>query len=241
MRHYSGPCVKSYGPPGPKANNAVCRLAASRHGYPRSSPQHMIATTTKRVSGMMAATSARILFMMRTAFARTIAPMNRPQDGNDGNPMRLHFAYGLNMDPEGMTRRCPGSIREGVAILPDHSFRVTCQGVATVVRNPGDRVVGVLWRVPIGQIRALDAFEGVTMGIYRKTMKTIVFGPRRLCVLVYQARVTRPGSSGPGYMDAVVDAAKANDLPARYIARLARYAGNSAGQRLQRPPYLIED
>lgn len=153
----------------------------------------------------------------------------------------LYFSYGLNMDPEGMARRCPRSRFVAQATLPDHRFQVTCQGVATVVPAPGHHVPGVLWRLAIADLPKLDGFEGVTLGIYGKRFAHIRHGRRYCRALIYVARVSRPGFSGPGYMDAVVRAAEAAGLPRDHIATLKTRAGDSIGRRQERPYFLTED
>lgn len=153
----------------------------------------------------------------------------------------LYFSYGLNMDPEGMARRCPGSRFVSQATLPDHRFRVTCQGVATVIPAPGHLVPGVLWRVAIADLSPLDGFEGVTLGIYRKRLLHVRTNGRIRRALIYTAVVSRPGYSGPGYMDAVVRAAEAAGLPGDYVAELNKRTGNSFGRPQERPWFLTED
>lgn len=153
----------------------------------------------------------------------------------------LYFSYGLNMDPDGMARRCPRSRFVSLATLPNHRFRVTCQGVATVVPARGHQVPGVLWRVAIADLSTLDGFEGVTLGIYRKRFVHVRTHGRTRRALIYTAAVSRPGYSGPGYMDAVVRAAEAAGLPEAHVARLKKRAGNSCGRRQERPYFLTED
>ena len=153
----------------------------------------------------------------------------------------LYFSYGLNMDPDGMAGRCPRSRFIGLATLPDHRFQVTCQGVATVVSAPGHRVPGVLWRIAVADLPKLDGFEGVTMGIYGKRFVHVRLDGRYCRALIYVARVSRPGFSGPGYMDAVVRAAEAAGLPQGHIATLKARAGDSIGRPQERPYFLTED
>ncbi|MGL4494164.1 MAG: gamma-glutamylcyclotransferase family protein, partial [Beijerinckiaceae bacterium] len=50
--------------------------------------------------------------------------------------MPLYFAYGANMDREGMAKRCPASKPLGLARLARHRFVVTVDGYASVVRDP---------------------------------------------------------------------------------------------------------
>ena len=65
----------------------------------------------------------------------------------------LYFAYGSNMDPQQMRRRCPTSRFEGTAILLDHKLEFTLRsrrrrcGVANVIPTQNSVVFGVLYRI----------------------------------------------------------------------------------------------
>tara|TARA_B100000315_G_scaffold145541_1_gene134465 strand:- start:4347 stop:4808 length:462 start_codon:yes stop_codon:yes gene_type:complete len=83
----------------------------------------------------------------------------------------LYFAYGSNMDPQQMRRRCPGYRFVGIAMLADHKLafsrrspRRRC-GVADVIPSPGDEVWGVLYHIiSRREVLALDKAEGFKMG-----------------------------------------------------------------------------
>ena len=79
----------------------------------------------------------------------------------------LYFAYGSNMDPDQMRRRCPTSRFEGTAILPDHKLEFTLRsrrrrcGVANVVPTQYSSVFGVLYRINGSHDwKVLDLAEG---------------------------------------------------------------------------------
>ena len=49
----------------------------------------------------------------------------------------LYFAYGSNLNPPQMRRRCPGAQPEGRALLTNWRLILTTRGSANIVRAPG--------------------------------------------------------------------------------------------------------
>ena len=140
----------------------------------------------------------------------------------------LHFAYGSNMDRAAMLRRCPGAHAIGTARLDAWRFIVTRDGYASVVPAPGEVVHGVLWRLGPRDLAAVNAYESLDSGLYRRRMLAVSCGGRRLPALVYVAREHRAGRPKPGYQDLVVAAARAWGLPGAYVGALARWSSARA-------------
>jgi gamma-glutamylcyclotransferase (GGCT)/AIG2-like uncharacterized protein YtfP len=137
--------------------------------------------------------------------------------------MTLYFAYGSNMCRAPMRARCPSARVVGIATLAGHRFIVTSDGYASVVAAPGGVVHGLLWRLAPRDLAALDAYESLNTGLYRVATLTVRRGARRTAAMVYVGRSRRPGSPRPGYLEAVLDAARELALPAAYIDTLARW------------------
>ncbi|MCJ2142706.1 gamma-glutamylcyclotransferase family protein [Methylobacterium sp. E-066] len=137
--------------------------------------------------------------------------------------MPLYFAYGANMDAAAMALRCPVSRLIGGGRLPGHRFIIMREGYASVVRDPARAVHGVLWELALDDIPALDRYEGVASGLYAKATLpvTTTSGVKR--ALIYLGRSTAPGRPRPGYLDAVLDAARAAQLSPAYIRELSRW------------------
>ncbi len=138
--------------------------------------------------------------------------------------MPLYFAYGLNMDPAGMARRCPNSRALGLARLPRHRFIVTRDGYASVIRDPREEVHGVLWDCALGDIRALDKFEELASGLYVKISQPVIVPGGAKRALVYIGRSGDIGKPKPGYLETVIASAKHWALPESYVAGLNRFA-----------------
>ncbi len=135
----------------------------------------------------------------------------------------LHFAYGSNMDRAVMLKYAPAAALVGVASLANHRFVITADGYASVEPARGQTVHGVLWRLTSRDRVALDIWENVASGRYGAKTLPVHRAGRRRPALVYVARLHRAGWPKPGYMELVVAAARAWNLPADYIASLQRW------------------
>jgi hypothetical protein len=134
----------------------------------------------------------------------------------------LYFAYGSNMDPVQMESRCPDARALGRAHLAEWEVRIYERGFATIVNAPGSVTWGVLWDVSPSDVRSLDRYEGVADGLYRREMLT-VHGPESAHVaLIYIAEFEGDGVPRDGYLERILDGARAFALPERYCAKLAR-------------------
>jgi gamma-glutamylcyclotransferase len=135
----------------------------------------------------------------------------------------LHFAYGSNMHHAVMRRHAPNAEPLGVALLGDYRFVVTADGYASVEPARARMVYGVLWRLTPRDRVGLDAWENVAGGLYSAKTLSVLAGGRRVPVLVYLARPRARGKPKAGYMELVLAAASAWNLPKDYIASLQRW------------------
>ena len=134
--------------------------------------------------------------------------------------MPLYFAYGSNMDAAAMAARCPASRLVGQGRLQRHRFVIMREGWASVVRDPTETVWGVLWELALADVPALDRYEGVAGGLYVKAYQPVAAagGVRR--ALIYLGRNGGPGVPRPGYLEAVLAAGAAAQLPAPYLRQV---------------------
>jgi hypothetical protein len=133
----------------------------------------------------------------------------------------LYFAFASNMDTVQMAERCDGAEYLGVAALADHRFRIGRRGYATVVAEPGATVYGVLWDLLPHHEAALDVYEGIRHGLYRKVSLTVRTAKNQdRPALVYVAGDSTVGKAVRGYMEKVVAAAEGHGLPAAYLDEL---------------------
>jgi hypothetical protein len=131
---------------------------------------------------------------------------------------RRYFAYGSNMCAEQMAERCPGAIASGVAELPGWRFAINRRGVATLLKDPDACAAGLLWDLSAACEVALDRYEGIAGGHYRK-LEMAVGGSQ---ALVYLAADSRPGMPRSGYLERILTACDQLGIPTAEIASWAR-------------------
>ncbi|TMJ04189.1 MAG: gamma-glutamylcyclotransferase [Alphaproteobacteria bacterium] len=144
--------------------------------------------------------------------------------------MTLYFAYGANMERAAMRRRCTGARALGPASLRGWRY-VIVDGYGSVAPAAGCCVFGVLWRLTPRDLAALNAFESLDSGLYRRALLTVDTGRQRTRALVYVGRREGSRRPRPGYQERLVAAAEDWRLPPRYIAQLRRLAPGYRGAR----------
>ena len=151
-------------------------------------------------------------------------PLNHSTDTTIRPDAQLYFAYGSNLDPDQMARRCPNSIAVGPASLADHAFRIGARGYATVIPSPGDTVWGGLWEVSDSDLARLDTYEGVAAGMYRRETALVEADGRTIATLIYRENADDVGSPTDWYIERVVAGARWFELPDSYSINLESWA-----------------
>ena len=139
-----------------------------------------------------------------------------------GGANTIYFAYGSNMCPEQMARRCPGGQALGQAELRDWRFLINTRTYATIEARPGAATHGVLWSLTPEHITELDHYEAVAEGMYFKKTIIVQRADRPVEALVYIDPVCELGQPKPNYIRTILDGAAHFALPPEYIAGLAR-------------------
>jgi gamma-glutamylcyclotransferase (GGCT)/AIG2-like uncharacterized protein YtfP len=134
----------------------------------------------------------------------------------------LHFAYGSNMSRTLMAARCPGAVALGTAVLADWRFVICRAGYASIEPSAGTRVHGVLWRIDIRDLAAIDAYESLDSGLYVRRSLPVRRAGKLNPAFVYIAGCRGEGIAKPAYIHLVIEAAQDWGLPARYIGSLRR-------------------
>jgi gamma-glutamylcyclotransferase (GGCT)/AIG2-like uncharacterized protein YtfP len=138
--------------------------------------------------------------------------------------MTLYFAYGANLDRDGMRQRCPGARAIGPAVLEGYRFMIGSGGWGSVMPAAGAKVHGVLWRLTIRDRAALDAFELRHSGLYETRMVPVRRGSRRVAAMIYILRRRTPGRARPGYIAQIVAAGRDWGLPESHIREVERWS-----------------
>lgn len=142
--------------------------------------------------------------------------------------MPLYFAYGANLDGQAMAGRCPGAVAVGPARLMNFRFFIMREGVASVRPVRGAVVHGLLWRLTLADVAPLDLFEDVEGGLYTKIVRPVLKPAGSAQAFLYRGRSVDEGRPRPGYLEAVMAAARTLGLPEAYVGGLAAWGRHGA-------------
>lgn len=149
--------------------------------------------------------------------------MTPSRSAQDSAPRTIYFAYGSNLDPGQMARRCPDCQYVGTARAEGRQFLIMSRGYATIIPAEGRTVHGVVWTLTPEDETRLDHYEGVAKGSYYKATVAITLETGETCeAMTYIAAETRSGPPNAGYLECIVAAAEGHGLPADYVAELQR-------------------
>jgi gamma-glutamylcyclotransferase (GGCT)/AIG2-like uncharacterized protein YtfP len=138
----------------------------------------------------------------------------------------LYAAYGSNMDPAQMAERCPHSPRAGTGWLD--GWRLTFGGedigwegaLATVVEDRDARVFVVLYEVSESDEKALDQWDGATLGYYSKLRVRVAMPDEEVLAWLYVLNDYEGGLPSARYLGIMADAAEAAGAPEEYVTGL---------------------
>lgn len=140
-----------------------------------------------------------------------------------------YFAYGSNLDAAQMGRRCPSMRIVCRATLAEHRlvFPLGCTswggGVAGIEPHPAHRVEGVVYDINADDLAALDLYENIAGGDYRRqTVRVRLDTREHATVWTYYANPAPEGPTAPSrrYLDTILRGARAHGLSEAYIAQL---------------------
>ncbi len=137
--------------------------------------------------------------------------------------MELYAAYGSNMNPAQMAERCPHSPRQGTGWL--EGWRLTFGGedigwegaLGTVVEDADERVFVVLYELSEADERALDSWDGATIGYYRKLRVRVTTLDGEVLAWLYVLNDYEGGLPSARYLGIMADAAETAGAPAGYV------------------------
>jgi gamma-glutamylcyclotransferase (GGCT)/AIG2-like uncharacterized protein YtfP len=149
--------------------------------------------------------------------------------------VELYAAYGSNMNPAQMAERCPHSPRHSTGWL--EGWRLTFGGedigwegaLATLVEDDGERVFVVLYEISEGDERALDRWDGATIGYYRKLRVRVATRDGEALAWLYVLNDYEGGLPSARYLGIMADAAEAAGAPADYVTWLRTRPCTSLG------------
>ncbi|MFC5380214.1 gamma-glutamylcyclotransferase [Aquipuribacter nitratireducens] len=150
----------------------------------------------------------------------------------------LYAAYAGNLDPDRMAERAPRSPVRGSGWLP--GWRLTFGGeehgwdgpLPTVVEcpeRPDSAVYVVLYEVAPGDEHLLDAWEGVSMGLFRRLTVRVQTLDGSVPAFLYVLDAYEGGLPSALTVGLVADAAEKGGAPADYVAELRARPCRSVG------------
>jgi hypothetical protein len=143
-------------------------------------------------------------------------------------PPRLYFAYGANMNVEGMKYRCPTATLVGPCVLK--GWKLAFRGCADIVESPNDQVTGVMWLIEDDDEHALDHFEGYPISYIKKRVTVTPdksWGEEPVRAMVYIMMPNRwRGFHGPskGYYECIAEGYRAFGMDEEPLERAAMEA-----------------
>ncbi|MDQ1660849.1 MAG: hypothetical protein QOJ68_829 [Blastococcus sp.] len=159
--------------------------------------------------------------------------------------MGLYAAYGSNMDPEQMLRRCPSSPHTGTGWI--RGWRLTFGAeeygwegaMATLVpddlaaRSPAEAespgVFVALYDLTETDERALDAWEGADSGLFRRVHLRVHTLTGDDVAYVYVLDAFEGGLPSARHLGGIADAAEAAGAPTDYVTALRSRECRSTG------------
>ena len=127
-----------------------------------------------------------------------------------------------------MLARCPGAVPVGPVRLMNFRFMIMREGVASVRPVRDAMVHGLLWRLTPADVAPLDVFEDVAGGLYTKIVRPVLRPVGSSEAFLYRGLSVEEGRPRPGYLEAVVAAARTLGFPAAYLDQLARAGRHGA-------------
>jgi gamma-glutamylcyclotransferase (GGCT)/AIG2-like uncharacterized protein YtfP len=127
----------------------------------------------------------------------------------------LYFAYGSNLNRDAMARRCPDAKPIGALHLTD--ARLVFRGVADCIYEEGATCPGAVWKLTPECEAALDRYEGVSGGFYRKEYVTVTGFEGEDQMLLYVMNSTGIFPPSEGYYQTIRQGYRDFELPLKYL------------------------
>lgn len=144
--------------------------------------------------------------------------------------MAYYFAYGRNINKKQMKERFgkePHSI--GVGVLNDYKlcFNKSLDGKANIIKQDGEKVYGLIYKLSDKDLKELDKYEGVP-NHYKREKICVKFKDKIYHCWVYIATKIDNSLKPPkDYIDEIINSMKENNFPLEYIERIKNVRDSS--------------
>jgi len=139
------------------------------------------------------------------------------------NKEYYYFAYGANLNLQGMESRCPGFKKVAPAIL--YNYKLVFRGVADVAPAKGDAVMGAVYLLTKEHFAALDRFEGFPHLYLRKVVEVETLSGKKLTAIVYvMTKKSKPRPPSASYLNIIIQGLQQWRLSESYQSELIEQA-----------------
>ena len=146
---------------------------------------------------------------------------------------KYYLAYGSNLNQDQMIQRCPGAKIIGSIYL--NGFRLVFRGVADFEKDADSKLALGLWEITEDHEKALDRYEGVNSGLYKKILWLIEFKNIQYKALIYKMNSDSIGSPYEPYKETIIDGFDDFKLNKKYLEDSLLHAElNSKGESYTR-------
>jgi adenine-specific DNA-methyltransferase len=121
-----------------------------------------------------------------------------------------------------MKERCPTHRIIGKGTLKDYRWIISKRGYANIVKSETDKVEGLIYEIAESDEKALDTYEGVDEGSYRKEYPPIEFDGKQKNCLVYIDPVTQEGEPSQQYAAKIKQGVSDAQLSLEYVKKYMR-------------------
>ena len=135
----------------------------------------------------------------------------------------LYFAYGANLNLDGMSYRCPGFKPIAPAVCPN--YRLAFKSVADIEVCYGENVYGALYLLNEKHMKSLDRFEGYpNLYIKKQLLIKVLDGlePENFTLATVYVMRDRDiyAKPSPGYLNTILTGCRQWELPEEYQAEI---------------------
>jgi hypothetical protein len=127
----------------------------------------------------------------------------------------LVWAFGSNLDPAQMKRRCPSARK--VMPFTVQNAALVFRAVADVAVRDGSKVPGGIWEISAADERQMDIYEGVSSGLYKRYHFTITLKGVKRQVLFYKMNETGIMPPSHQYIDTIMRGYRYFGLDLKYL------------------------
>lgn len=138
--------------------------------------------------------------------------------------IEYYFAYGSNLNMEQMKARCPGSIPicKGEVANARLVFKTYADVIKSQAKVKTSHVPGAIYKVTPKDIRALDRYEGVAAGFYKKVRVKVItdeYARSGITCFMYVMcpKVRRPALPSEEYFNVCAQGYRDWNLPLHFL------------------------